>query len=400
MHVMSEPTAARAQPPIEQLARPPSVRRADLDMLRVTGMFTVFFVHVAQVFSPWQTWHIENAERSVWAGQVNLFAFPWVMPLFMFLAGAGAYMSLGHRSNGEYVRDRTVRLVLPFIIGTLVLVPPQIWVERLAEGRTTDGFLAFYPDFFECCYPEGNLAAGHLWFIAYLWVYAVLSLPLLRWLGSGNGLRSVRKLAAVGHARGGILWLFIPVALSQVALRADYPQSLTLINDWANHAVLFIAYVYGFMLTADRELLAAARREWRIALVPAVIASVWLAVYAARTTVPGILPLPWTPAYFMFWTLFGVASWSWIVVAVGASHAAGRNARPGLEYISRAIYPFYMLHQTVIVLSASIVVLWPIRALPKFIVLFVLSLALTVALTELVRRWRPARVALGMRSRA
>jgi len=409
METIGEPMALSG-PTVQQLARPPSARRADLDVLRVAGMFTVFLAHAAQAFSPWQAWHIVNAERTVWAGHVNLFAFPWVMPLFMFLAGAGAYMSLSHRSDGEYARDRTVHLVLPFIIGTLLLVPPQIWVERLAQGRTTEGYFRFYPHFFECCYPEGNLAASHLWFVAYLWVYALVSVPLLRWLSSAHGMRSIRRLGNVCRRTGGILWLILPLALSQVALRARYPQSLMLINDWSNHAVLFIEYVYGYLLAADRELLAAARSQWRIALVPAAAASLWLAVYAARSTVPGILPLPWTPAYFAFWSLFGVASWSWIVVAAGASHRiVGEGAqrtrrthreltRSGLEYISRAVYPFYMLHQTVIVLVASVVVLWPVAVLPKFIVLFTVSLILTAMLTELVRRWKPTRIALGMKS--
>ena len=104
-----------------RIARSPPERRADLDWLRVIGILSVFLVHASQVFSPWQVWHIQNETRAPLFGQINMFAFPWLMPVFMLLAGIGAQMSLSRRSNLDYCRDRTLRLVLPFVLGTLIL---------------------------------------------------------------------------------------------------------------------------------------------------------------------------------------------------------------------------------------------------------------------------------------
>lgn len=372
-------------------------RRADLDALRVVGMIAVFTVHVAQVFSPWQTWHVQNAERTVWAGQINLFAWPWLMPLFMLLAGAGASYSLRHRDNARYVGERTVKLVIPFVLGTILLVPPQIWVERLGDGRTTDSFVRFFPHFFECCYPKGNLAAGHLWFIAYLWVYAVVSLPLLRFL-DGPGRVWLARLKRVCGTEIGVLWLGLPIAVGQIALRARFPQTLTLIDDWANHAILFVMYVLGFAFATDGALLAMIERQWTRAIGPAVVSSCWLAWYAATSTVPGILPLPGTIEYFAFWFAFGVAGWSWIVALVGLARRLLRGPHHRLAYVSRSLYPFYILHQTVIVLVAWLVVGRSGGILEKATIIFWLALVITTGITEMARRWGPTRVVLGMDS--
>ena len=379
-------------------AIPPRSRRAYLDALRVFGMLAVFVVHVAQIFSPWQTWHVQNAQRTVWAGQINLFAWPWLMPLFMLLAGAGASYSLSHRDNASYLGDRTVKLVIPFVLGTILLVPPQIWVERLAEGRAGEGFVRFFPHFFECCYPDGNLAAGHLWFIAYLWVYAVVSLPLLRFIQSRRGRVWMARLKRVCGTDVGVLWLILPIALGQIALRSRFPQTLTLIDDWANHAVLFVMYVLGFAFAMDGALLGAIERQWTRAIGPALVSSCWLAWYAATTTVPGILPLPRTIPYFAFWFAFGVANWSWIVALVGLARRLLRGPHHRLEYVSRSLYPFYMVHQTAIVLVAWLVVGRTGGIVWKAMIVFSAALVVTTAVTELARRWAPTRVLLGMDS--
>jgi hypothetical protein len=305
-------------------------------------------------------------------------------------------MSLSRRSSLDYCRDRTLRLVLPFVLGTLILVPPQLYVERIAQGRYDGGYLRFYPQFFDCCYPEGNLAAGHLWFVAYLWVYAMAAIPLFRFLGSSVGRPVVNALFASFNVRGGIFWPVVPFAASQIALRAHYPQSLTLVADWANHAMLFPVYVAGFLLTLDPRMAAIVDRAWRWAVAPAVLASAWLAVYVANSQVPGILPLGGTRDYFVFWSLFGVAGWCWILVLFGFTRRYLRQSPPAVQYLSKAVYPIYMLHQTVIVVVAFIVVQWPLPIAYKFAALGLVAFSITLGLTALVLGWRPARIVFGV----
>ena len=55
----------------------------------------VFTVHAPEPLNPWDAWHVQSPGRSKCLGELVLFLAPWVMPLFMMLAGASAWHSLG-----------------------------------------------------------------------------------------------------------------------------------------------------------------------------------------------------------------------------------------------------------------------------------------------------------------
>jgi ABC-type sugar transport system permease subunit len=155
-------------------------RRPEIDWLRVGAIFLVFVVHSAQIFSPIESWHIDSPESSRLLGQFTVFLGPWIMPLFMLLAGASAWYARRRRSDREYLQVRVARLLVPLVAGTLLVVPPQVYYRRLFRGEFEGTFLAFYPSFFDGVFPEGNLSYGHLWFIAYLFLYMLAGVVVFR----------------------------------------------------------------------------------------------------------------------------------------------------------------------------------------------------------------------------
>jgi len=386
----------RLEPPL--VAALVRARRPDIDALRVLAIGVVFVVHCAMVFSPLQYWRVQNAERAAWLGQLTLLAWPWVMPLFMLLGGAGAWFSLSKRSNGSYLKERTVRLALPVVVGTFLLMPPQIWIERLQQGRFSGSLWAFLPRFVDGFYPDGNLSAGHLWFIAYLYVYAVVTLPLLRWLRSDTGQRWIDQ--AVGAVRTPlrlVLLPAIPIAVTQVAFRDRFPDTLALVNDWSNHGVLVLAYLYGFVLMARPALEARIHDEWRSALPFAVVGTLWITWAVWTSTEPGFLPRGYTRSYVSFWTAFSVAGWAWIVVLLGGAHKVMKRRGTALTWAAEGVFLFYVLHQTVIVLVAYPVVGWDLALTVKFATIVGLSLGVTLVLVEGARLWPPTRILFGLR---
>lgn len=250
---------------------PPARRLHYVDAIRVGAVAIVFLVHVAEPFNPWDEWHITNAGRSRLVGEIAVFAAPWVMPSVMLLAGIGSWHSLAHRGNGSYLGDRGLRLLLPLVAGTLILVPPQVYLERRLRGQFTGSFIEFYPRFFDGIYPTGNLSWHHLWFLAHLFLYAVLTLPLFRWLQRGGHDRAaMRWTARLCGAPGGILLLAVPLILERNLLWGLFPERHMLTSDWSNHALLLVAYVYGFVLAGSPWLSDAINAQWRLALAFAV----------------------------------------------------------------------------------------------------------------------------------
>ena len=91
-------------------------RLAHVDGLRILALEGVFLVHVGVVFNPYAPWHIQDAVRPAMIGQLVAFLAPWVMPLFMLLAGVSAWYSLRRRSatwSGMVGRGVSLHLATP-----------------------------------------------------------------------------------------------------------------------------------------------------------------------------------------------------------------------------------------------------------------------------------------------
>ena len=69
-----------------------------------------------------------------------------------------------------------------------------------------------------------------------------------------------------------------------------------------------------------------------------------------------------------------------------------------IAYASEAVLPFYILHQTVIIMVGYYVVRWELHPALKYLTIVLLSFTLIVALYDLlIRRIRVLRVLFGMR---
>ena len=90
--------------------------------------------------------------------------------------------------------------------------------------------------------------------------------------------------------------------------------------------------------------------------------------------------------------------WFWLVAILGFGQRHLTADNRVLRYARDAAYPFYLLHQTVIVVIAFFVVQWSADALLKFSVIVTCSLVATVVIYDLlVRRTNATRFLFGMK---
>jgi len=367
-----------------------------VDAIRILAIGLVLLAHVAEVFNPWDEWHIVNIDRSRLSGEIAVFVAPWVMPLVMLLAGVSAWYSLQRRGNATYVRERVVRLLVPLVVGTLLFVPPQVYLERRLRGEFNGSFIAFYPHFFHGIYPRGNLSWHHLWFLAHLFAYSVIALPLFRYLQRQGGNRAMRWAARVCGARGGILWLAAPLILERNALWGLFPERHMLTSDWSNHALLFVAYVYGFILAGSPWLGREIDAQWRHALVVGAIGGASIGAAAWYGLLPWRLPAPYSLKYLAFWTLYAGCAWAWMVGVLGAARRFVTRESAVVRYGRRVGYGLYIVHQPIVVAIAFVVVEWNLPTSVKFVAVLVASLTGTVLCAELFSRIPVARRLLGI----
>jgi peptidoglycan/LPS O-acetylase OafA/YrhL len=382
-------------------------RRYDIDWLRVCAMFAVFVFHCTRFFDN-EGWHLKNAEQSfVLFILMRGFMWPWLMEIFFLLSGVGAWYLLRRLSAGAFVVDRAKRLLIPLCtVGLFILMPPQYYFEQITNEGYTGGFWGSLSGYFDgwgfprlTAWPTQlfNLPfGGHLWFLKFLFLISLFALPLLIFLKSPRGLRWIDALARLCERRGGIFVFAAPLAFALVALRRVWPVD----RGWAEFIWYALYFVIGYVIPADARFAEAFKRERWIGL------SLWLVGFfgGIGTLVlgfgynPAPGAAPFSLQYVLFQVIWAVASWGSVVflLGLGARHL-NFNSR-ALAYANEAVLPFYVFHQTIILMVGYYVIRWPVAASLKFVIVAVLSIAAIMALYELcVRRFNVMRFLFGMR---
>ncbi len=202
-------------------------RRYDLDWLRVICIIILLYYHVGMIYVPWG-WHIKSAEKSEVMRWIMIWLHYWRMPLLFFISGAGTYFALRKRTYGNYTRERVKRLFLPLVFGMFVIVPPQIYYERISNGIHFANYADFYPSVFDFVpYPEGSFSWHHLWFVAYLFLFSLISIPLFRWLNGARGIRFLDKIERFASRKGGALGYALVLIIIESAFHHSTPTKRT-----------------------------------------------------------------------------------------------------------------------------------------------------------------------------
>lgn len=366
-----------------------AARSYDLDWLRSIAVLLLIPFHAARIFDIWEPFYVKDAQSSMGLSYFIALTVPWHMPLLFFVAGSATWFALGSRSPAQYLGERVRRLLIPFIFGTLVVVPPQAYLARLGEWGDAGSYRAFlrgyFRDFRDLTGYSGSFTPGHLWFILFLIVIACAVLPLAVACKGDAGMRRLARLATwVGTPRA-IFLLAIPLAAMKL-LPAPGGK---------NPFFYALVFIYGCIYMSDPAWRKATVGQRRTALALAAVTSAGL--IAIWSSLPQWAS-SWTGDVFvgLLETLNG---WAWVIALLGYAHTHLNISTPALRYASEAAYPFYILHQTVLVAVGWFVVRWPLGVAAKWALISVAAGAVTLAVYEaLVRRSRVARFLFGMKT--
>jgi glucans biosynthesis protein C len=370
-------------------------RQYYLDWLRAGAMFLLVFYHSGRLFND-DAWHLKNATASTGLDTFLAVIDLWQMPLFFLVAGAAVWFSIGSRGAGTFAKERVMRLLVPLIFGMLVLVPPQVYVERLFDGDFTGSFWAWYPHTFQGMYSTGDATTGnlswhHLWFLAYLFVFSMLLIPVFRYFRREDKKMLIQKIAAFFSKPGVIFLPAVPLVIIDLTLRNMYGYgNQNLYNDWANFLFYIFVFFYGFMLVSHPALIQAAKRHtWAVVVVLAVFIPIIVLIEDRPLGETALLPI-----------LYSISTWAALLLWLGLA-ARFLNFTNGLiRYANNAVLPVYILHQTLIVCIGYYVIQWnwPVAAKYPFIV--AMTLIGSLLIYEIVRRIGVTRFLFGIKTGA
>ena len=367
------------------------MRRHNLDWLRVIVFGLLIFYHVGMFFVPWG-FHIKNNIIYPDIRWPMLFLNQWRLPLLFVISGMGTWFALSKRSGWQFAGERTTRLLIPLIIGMIFIVPPQVYFERLANGQVTGSFLDYWPTHaFSGVYPEGNLSWHHLWFLPYLLIFSLLLLPVFLYLRKHPQAALLNWVKKIATKPFGLFWLIVPLYFWESLLEPFFPSTHALVGDWFNLINFGTLFFYGFLLLAvGDDFWKTVQQQRRNYLYSGLIGfclllCIWLLL--EDTTL-----VHFTEAFIKVFNL-----WSWILCLMGYASVYLNKPSVILAYANEAVYPFYILHQTITLAIGYYLMDLTWGFWPKFLLMVLGTFGGSWFLYEFaIRRWRWIRPLFGL----
>lgn len=333
-------------------AAPAFPRRYDLDWLRIIAFGLLILYHSGMFYVTWD-WHVKSVYSGPEAEWAMRLLNPWRLALLFFISGVALRFAADKLGSSKLARERSVRLGLPILFGMAVVVAPQSWLQLVESGEFQGGFLAFWPHYldfgsdFSITTPTWN----HLWYVVYLLVYTLILAPfagpISRFM-AGRGAKVTQFL--FGGKWGPLVVLTLPTApflLYRLTLDMHFPTTHDLVWDWSNHAHSLTILMLGFLLAKDHAFWSAIQRAlpWGIGLV--------LVLGATLTFIWNGWDQITAEQEWIIWPArFARIFYAWIMIAtlLGLGQRYLNRPSRALTYMTEAIFPWYILHQTLTVM--------------------------------------------------
>ncbi|WP_374516569.1 acyltransferase family protein [Brevundimonas sp.] len=349
---------------MSDIAPVPPGRRYDLDWIRVGAFLLLIFYHVGMFYVPWD-WHVKSGHELPWLEPVMQLTNPWRLTLLFLVSGCATRFLLDSfaargRGVGALAGSRLLRLLPALLFGMFVVVPPQSYYEifehlrgqGVADPAADPGLAGFWVRYATAsggwCGTDGCLITptwNHLWFIAYLLVYSLLLALLLAVPGAQRSLQAGADRLFRGW--GLLVWPLVWLFAIRLVLAPAFEITHALVDDWYNHALSFAAFLFGFLIARSEP----ARRSFMAARWPALVLALvsWAAWAAYAWTFRADDAVPPEALRMVMRLVYAVDQWAFIVAILGFGARWLNRGGPVLRYLTIGVFPFYIVHQTVIV---------------------------------------------------
>ena len=351
-----------------------------IDALRVIAIGLMFVFHVSMIFAAESPWHIKNEEQSRVLLEVNYFLSFFRMPLLFLVSGYISALLLTRLSWGNFINQRAQRLLIPLVVWTFILVAPQIYFERKLAGGTVS-YSEFYTTFLQFkLYPEGNFHWLHLWFIPYLFVYNLVSIPIFYLLNAFNS--TTKTQLSKGRWMWGVCSFVVLACLPHALLTVHFPATHDLVQDYARHCLYLPFVIAGLLLYRFGHWVDAIEQNRRA--IARLAFAITLLIFTLRWNDwdPFHIWPDWRerPQTYLYLTLLNVHAWAWVMAFLGYGKRYLNAENRFFNYANQAVYPFYILHQTIIVTLGYYVVRTADNAAFKYLFILFVSLWLCLCI--------------------
>ncbi|KRB53063.1 hypothetical protein ASE04_07535 [Rhizobium sp. Root708] len=349
-------------------------RRHDLDALRVLCFGTLIIYHSSLIYGT-KTWWINSSDSRKLIDLITVSSHPWRMSLLFFISGVVTASLLKKRSMAEIRSARTRQLLLPFVFGVFIVVPPQVYFspQNFAPDLS-------YWDFWKT-YVLSELQLEHMWFLAYLWIYMIvwsIAQPQLArcWPGISTSLAGCLK------GKGLFLAPIAFLSLLRLCLYPIFGETLVIRSDLYSHALYFSMFMVGSLLVNERSFWQEVDRQRWVSLGLATLSMTALAALFL------LVPREARPEALVMAVRVVRSAFQWCAILALLAFAGRLANRPNrvITHLNKSIMTYYVAHQTVIVVAAYYIAqagLLDIRSFIPIVIITVLVCALIAEMKSL-----------------
>jgi hypothetical protein len=365
-------------------------RNLSLDRTRTFLTLVVLLHHAVIPYT-----YFGHTDPASWIGfdVVVLCTDSFFMAMFFFLSGLFTWSGIARKAPQVFLRDRLLRLGLPFVIAAFTVIPIAYYAIALRH----DPELTF-ASFWWKTITVGPWPSGPIWFV---WVLLAFDLTAsLLYRVSTHLVDPVNRVSVRGFEQPAVFWLLLAVVTAVVYVPALVHFGA---NKWfefgpfsvqASRVLLYFAYFFiGVSVGAanfDRGILSAEgqlpknRWMWVIAtLVPYCL--MWCMIYIKRAILgnPNVLPDWYQAIYGTFVVLFSAA----ILLAILAFFLHQKSPGPNLlDRMQADAYGMFLVHYPIALWIQYVLFDYSWPAIFKAAIGFVLTVLLSWGLTAMLRK--------------
>ncbi len=370
--------------------KPATERLYFLDWVRILAFFLLIAYHVGMYYVSWD-WHVKSAHANDALEPLMMLSSPWRLSLLFLVSGvASGYMATRMRA-ARFLRQRSVRLLVPLLFGMLVIVPPQPYfevIEKLAYQGSYLDFMRLYFNGYNGFCRDGECLDlptwNHLWFVAYLWAYTVVLAALMALAGE-RWQRLAQRCAACLQGWRLIVLPALALGLIRAAMLPHFETTHALVDDWYNHANYGALFILGALLSFTPHVWPRFNAMRWPAL--GIALACWGAMVVYYALPEAMIMHPDVAYWFTFMRgVYALCAWCAIVAACGFAHRHLNRDHRARAWLTEAVFPVYIVHQSLIVAMAHLMKPAQLQPAVEALMLALLTVTISYGVFAVVRR--------------
>lgn len=370
-----------------------------IDWLRVIAIGLLVLFHTGMVYVPEWEFHFKDESQSTLLQHLMLTLSPWRMGLLWFISGVALRFMLLKQSGGKLLWSRSIQLLFPLLIGVLIIVPPQLYIEMKQAGKMPLDFWSFvYAFYFEPLnyfddYQSGiwpHVDVNHLWFLRSLWKYSIAILlfsfifeltPLLikEWIQK-----------AITFVSETLIVLSIMLVTSTLLI------DTTLTGDAVREMYGLVLLLVGFCLGSVDSFWSQLRASWFKITVLAVVSLTALQFGFSYIWQAGLYESNDVAALLLGIIYACAKTVPVLAILAIASRYLNRKSR-FISKLNLWVFPVYVVHQTIIILAAYSLSYFPIPIFFKGFLVLTLTIILCWLVVRIVKNSTLLQICFGVK---